>query len=36
MFDPLMPLPTSADDSRLDGWYHTIELGGGLKPCGFF
>ena len=25
-------LPTSPDDPRLDGWYHTIDLGNGLLP----
>jgi len=25
-----VPLPTHQDDPRLQGWYHTIELGGGL------
>ncbi len=29
-------LPTSPDDPRLDGWYHTIELGGGLVSRGVF
>lgn len=25
-------LPTSSDDPRLDGWYHTVDLGNGLIP----
>jgi tRNA (mo5U34)-methyltransferase len=29
-------LPTSQDDPRLAGWYHTIELGGGLVSKGVF
>lgn len=29
-------LPNSPDDPRLDGWYHTIELGGGLVSRGVF
>lgn len=29
-------LPTSADDSRLEGWYHTIELGNGLVTKGVY
>ena len=29
-------LPTTADDPRLDGWYHTIELGNGLVSRGHF
>ncbi len=29
-------LPTSPDDPRLDGWYHSIELGGGLVSRGRF
>lgn len=27
-------LPTSQDDPRLDGWYHTVELGNGLLSKG--
>jgi len=30
------PPPTKADDPRLDGWYHTIELGKGLISRGHF
>jgi tRNA (mo5U34)-methyltransferase len=30
MVEPLDPLPTQADDPRLDGWYHTIELAPGV------
>jgi|SRR5579864_2049044 len=33
---PMMPLPTRADDPRLDGWYHTIELAPGMSSRGFF
>ena len=29
-------LPSSSDDPRLDGWYHTIELGGGLTSRGAY
>lgn len=29
-------LPTSNDDPRLQGWYHTIELGNGLISKGIF
>jgi tRNA (mo5U34)-methyltransferase len=29
-------LPTSPDDPRLDGWYHTIDLGQGLVSRGVF
>jgi tRNA (mo5U34)-methyltransferase len=29
-------LPTSPDDPRLAGWYHTIELGNGLVSKGMF
>lgn len=29
-------LPTSPDDPRLDGWYHTIDLGHGLVSRGVF
>ncbi|MDQ4068314.1 MAG: methyltransferase domain-containing protein [Actinomycetota bacterium] len=29
-------LPTSQDDPRLDGWYHTVELGDGLVSKGMF
>lgn len=29
-------LPTRPDDPRLDGWYHTIELGGKLVSRGHF
>jgi len=36
MVDPFMPLPSRADDPRLDGWYHTIELGSGLTSKGVF
>jgi tRNA (mo5U34)-methyltransferase len=30
MIEPMNPLPTSADDPRLDGWYHTLELAPGI------
>ncbi len=30
MAGPMNPLPTSADDPRLRGWYHTIELAPGI------
>ena len=30
MAGPMNPLPTSGDDPRLCGWYHTIELAPGL------
>ncbi|MFO0954341.1 MAG: hypothetical protein U0835_24920 [Isosphaeraceae bacterium] len=33
MTTPMDPLPTSPDDPRLDGWYHTIELAGTRHPC---
>jgi tRNA (mo5U34)-methyltransferase len=29
-------LPTSPDDPRLDGWYHTVELGNGLRSKGTY
>jgi tRNA (mo5U34)-methyltransferase len=29
-------VPTTADDPRLKGWYHTIDLGPGLASHGFF
>lgn len=29
-------LPTQPDDPRLDGWYHTIDLGNGLVSRGLF
>ena len=29
-------LPTEPGDPRLDGWYHTIELGGGLVSRGYY
>ena len=28
--DEATDLPTSTDDPRLQGWYHTIDLGNGL------
>jgi SAM-dependent methyltransferase len=34
--EPMLPLPTRADDPRLDGWYHTIELAPGLTSRGVF
>lgn len=36
MVEPFSPLPTRADDPRLDGWYHTIELSPGLTTRGVF
>ena len=30
MAKPMNPLPTSADDPRLNGWYHTLELAPGV------
>jgi tRNA (mo5U34)-methyltransferase len=33
---PMMPLPTHAEDPRLDGWYHTIELAPGMTSRGVF
>ena len=30
MAEPMYPLPTSADDDRLNGWYHTLELAPGI------
>jgi tRNA (mo5U34)-methyltransferase len=30
MAEPMYPLPKSADDARLDGWYHTLELAPGI------
>lgn len=30
MADAMNPLPTEADDPRLEGWYHTIELAPGI------
>ena len=36
MIEPLMPLPTSADDPRLDDWYHTIELAPGITSRGYY
>src|SRR5262249_59807856 len=30
MIDPMDPLPTSADDPRLNDWYHTLELAPGI------
>jgi len=29
-------LPSRSDDPRLDGWYHTIDLGNGLVSRGYF
>ena len=29
-------LPTSADDPRLDGWYHTLELAPGIVTRGYY
>lgn len=31
---PVKELPTTADDPRLQGWYHTIDLGNGLCSRG--
>lgn len=36
MVKPLDPLPTEASDPRLDGWYHTIDLGPGITSRGHF
>lgn len=36
MMEPMTPLPTQADDPRLDNWYHTIELTPGLFSRGVF
>lgn len=36
MVEPMAPLPTRPDDSRLDGWYHTIELAPGLTTRAAF
>ena len=30
MIEPMYPLPTSPDDPRLNGWYHTLELAPGV------
>ena len=32
----MIDLPTRQDDPRIQGWYHTIELGHGLVSKGFF
>jgi len=32
----MQDLPTSQDDPRLDGWYHTVDLGNGLVSKGIF
>jgi tRNA (mo5U34)-methyltransferase len=32
----VIDLPTRQDDPRLQGWYHTIELGDGLVSKGFY
>ena len=34
MLETMTPLPTRADDPRLEGWYHTIELAPGLVTRG--
>lgn len=34
MIEPMNPLPTNPDDPRLEGWYHTMELGPGLVTKG--
>jgi tRNA (mo5U34)-methyltransferase len=34
--EPMTPLPTRADDPRLDNWYHTIELAPGLTTRAVF
>lgn len=36
MFKPMSPLPTEANDPRLDGWYHTIDLAPGITSRGHF
>jgi tRNA (mo5U34)-methyltransferase len=36
MSQPLEALPISQDDPRLQGWYHTIELGNGLASKGAY
>lgn len=32
----MIDLPTRQDDPRLDGWYHTIDLGHGLTSRGYY
>ena len=34
MASPMNPLPTTADDPRLKGWYHTIDLAPGITTVG--
>ena len=34
MASPMNPLPTTADDPRLKGWYHTIDLAPGITTTG--
>lgn len=36
LVEPMRPLPSRADDPRLDGWYHTIDLAPGLVSRGVF
>ena len=36
MVEPMTPLPAQADDSRLDGWYHTMNLAPGVTTRAVF